>query len=295
MPTSRSFPAVGVHHLDADTYHADPCTTPSLSASIAHLLCTSSPKHAWTAHPRLNPAYRRDEHEHFDIGTTAHAILLEGGADRVEVLEFDDWRKKAAQDARALVRASGRIPILAKHWDAVAAMVEAAREQLAALDVDPAPFTDGKPEQALVWEDEGGVLCRARLDWLRDDQMAIDDYKTSGRTANPERFSRILFDHGYDVQAAFYRRGLRILTGASPAWRWIVQETQPPYALSVVAPKQDVEAIGDRKVAHALRVWRECLERDEWPAYPTRVCWVEVPAYEETRWLEKEAREEMAV
>lgn len=282
---------MSVIDLSADRYHADQVADrPTLSASIAHILCTSSPKHAWTAHPKLNPAYRRDEQEHFDIGTVAHAMLLEGDASCVEVLDFDDWRKQAAQDAREVVRASGRIPLLAKHWDAVAAMVAAARDQLAALDVAPPLFTDGKPEQTLVWE-ERGVACRARLDWLRDDRAAVDDYKTTGRTADPAAFSRAMFDRGYDLQAAFYLRGLHAVTGADAEFRFCVQETQPPYALSVVAPSPAAYALANDKIEYALAAWKRGLDTGEWPAYPVKVCYADVPTWHEVAWLDKEARE----
>ena len=42
-------------------YHADPAPEPSLSRSLAHTLLTRSPRHAWQAHPRLNPAWLPDE------------------------------------------------------------------------------------------------------------------------------------------------------------------------------------------------------------------------------------------
>jgi hypothetical protein len=274
----------------AGQYHADiVADRPTLSASIAHLLCSSSPKHAWTAHPRLNPDFERQHEDHFDLGTAAHAWLLEG-KDGIVVVEADDWRTKDAKEQRDTARALSRVPLLRKQHDQVRDMVEAAQKQLRELDVDPPLFVDGKPEQTLVWEEAGGVGCRARLDWLRDDRAAIDDYKTA-RSANPEKFTRTLFDHGYDVQAAFYLRGLEALTGVEVQWRWVVQETQPPYALAVVAPGPDVLELAKRKVRYAIDLWRRCLERDEWPAYPTRVCWAELPAWEDARWLMKEERE----
>jgi hypothetical protein len=288
---TEKIPLTTQRTLSADEYHADLTgdPRPSLSASIATILCQSSPAHARAAHPRLNPNLVREDTAHFDLGTVVHDLLLED-VDKVVVVDFDDWRKKAAQEERDAARAAGQIPLLAKHYDEVQRMVAAAREQIAALDVNPTPFTDGKPEQPLVWE-EDGVLCRARLDWLRDDHLAIDDFKTSGRSANPENFSRSLFDHGYDIQAVLYRRAVKALYGVEAEWRWIVQETSAPYALSVVSPGPDVLVIGEKKVRYALHVWRQCLKSDLWPAYPTRVCYATVPAYEESRWLEKELRE----
>jgi hypothetical protein len=55
------------------------------------------------AHPKLNPQLERREDEKFDIGTAAHAIILEGFA-AVEVIDAPDWRTKAAQK-RATTRA----------------------------------------------------------------------------------------------------------------------------------------------------------------------------------------------
>jgi hypothetical protein len=170
-------------------------------------------------------------------------------------------------------------------------MVVSLHRQLDGHAADPQPFTDGAPEQTIVWEEPGGVMCRARLDWLRDDHATVDDYKTTSRTANPDAWTRSLFGMGADIQAAFYRRGVAALGGQMPEFRWTVQETYPPYAVSVIAPGPDVLTIGAKKVELALDLWRKCLDSDSWPAYPTEVCYATLPAYEEARWL---AREEMA-
>src|SRR6188768_3853558 len=110
-------------------------------------------------------------------------------------------------------------------------MVNCAALHIGRLDIDPLPFTAGKPEVALTWE-EGGVHCRALLDWLHDDFSAIDDYKTTTRTANPDLY-RV-----DPIQAAWYTRGLMKVhqTPRYPEFRYVVQETYPPYALSVISP-----------------------------------------------------------
>jgi hypothetical protein len=282
---------VGIHTVDADAYHADPCARPSLSASIAHVLIGQSPRHAWTQHPRLNPGFEREENERFDVGTVAHALLLQG-EEIVQVCDFPDWRSGAAREARDQARRDGRIPLLTKKILDVTAMLDATRPQLNQVDTAPPLFTDGTPEQTLVWE-EDGVLCRARADWLRDDYATIDDFKTTSRTANPDTWSRTLFGMGCDLQAAFYLRGLRALTGETRTeFRFVVQETFPPYALSVVTLDKAVYALADEKIDKALRVWRRCLETGDWPAYPVTVRRAELPSWEETRWLERLEEEE---
>lgn len=283
----------GVHTIDATDYHNDTVADqPTLSASIAAILCTQTPAHAWVAHPKLNPNFERHEEQKFDVGTCAHSLLLEGES-AVRVVYADDWRTKEAKELRDQARAHGQTPLLEKHWDAVQAMVAAIRVQLDRVDAHPSLFTDGKPEQTLVW-DEDGVTCRARLDWLRDDHRAADDLKTTSRSANPEAWARSLFGSGRDVQAALYRRAIRAVTGVDADFRYCIAETYPPYAMSVVSLAPSALALADEKVGWAIDVWRDCLKNDRWPAYTNRVAYAELPAWEEARWLDREAREDVA-
>lgn len=282
---------MSVLDISADAYHADPCERPSLSASIAKILCSSSPAHAKVAHPKFNPDVARKEAAHFDIGTAAHAMLLEG-RDAVAVIDADDWRTKAAKQERDEAREQGKVPLLVCQWDDVQAMVVAACEQLAAVDLEPKPFVAGKPEQTIVWEEPNGVLCRSLIDWLHDDHSTVDDYKTTSRSASPEQWSRSIFSFGGDIQAAFYLRGLNAVFGdAARDFRFVVQETFPPYALAVFSLAPDAFALAEAKVEYAIRKWGECLSSGSWPAYPTRVCHVEMPVWEEIRFHEREMRE----
>lgn len=286
--------APGIYDIPASAYHADPCPRPSLSSSIARELLAASPLHAWFAHPRLNPEPEPEEDDKFDVGTAAHAYLLEGEAGCVIVHE-KDWRKAEARLAKAEARRAGKVPLLAHRWDDVVSMAEAARRQLGHHEDPPTPLTAGLPERTIVWR-EGDLWCRARLDWLHDDRATIDDYKSTSTTANPAVWCRgPLFGSGYDIQAAFYLRGLRGLTGIDATFRFVVQETFAPYALSVIALTPEVLTLADRKVAHALAVWRACAGANHWPAYPTRTCWAELPGWEETRWLEHEARAQVTM
>jgi hypothetical protein len=278
-------------NVPASEYHSDATADgPTLSASIANILLNQSPLHAWTAHPRLNPDHQAKVDDKFDVGTVVHQLLLERKTS-VRVVDAADWRTKAAKEERDEARAAGAIPLLTHQYEDVARMTKAVLAQLVDLDVDPRPLTNGKPEQTMVWEMDG-VLCRARIDWLHDDLSAIDDVKTTAR-ANPESWVRsALFAHGCDVQAAFYLRGIGALYGptavAELQWRWLVVETSPPYALSIIEPGPAVLELANAKVDYALNLWKTCHEREEWPGYPRRVATAELPAWEEARWLARE-------
>lgn len=279
----------------ASRYHADPAPKPSLTKSIAHLLCTRSPAHAFAAHPQLNPDRKRVDAHKFDVGTAAHAMLLEG-RDIVQVLGFDSWRTKDSQDARRAARKAGKIPLLEKDWEQVNAMVDAAVRQIAARHVSPPLLTKGKPERTLIWQDIGGVWCRARPDWLRDDYTAIDDLKTTSGSADPAQWARTrLWDIGADLQAAMYVRGVYRLTGVRPAFRLIIVETEPPYALSVISLAPDAYDLAVRKLDYALVKWQQCLESGEWPGYPTEIAYAELPGYLESQWMERTWQDDDAV
>lgn len=280
----------GLYDMPAPAYHADPCQEPSLSSSIAKILCLSSPMHARMMHPRLNPQAVPEEAERFDVGEAAHAVLLEGAA-AVQVIDAKDWRTNAAKDARDAARLAGKIPLLPHAWKDVEAMAIAARRQLLDhTDGGQEMFRDGKPEQTLVWLEADGTWCRARLDWLRFSApgAAVDDYKTTGGSANPEAWTRTMFGLGFDIQVAWYRRGVRAVFEQDSSFRFAVQETTPPYALSVVGLGPDALMLAEKKVLYALEAWRECLRTKTWPGFPHNTCWASLPAWEESRWLDKE-------
>lgn len=274
----------------ATQYHQDALTDqPTLSKSIIHTLLSRSPLHAKTAHPRLNPDYVREDEPKFDLGTVVHALLLQG-LEVAEVLNYPDWRTKAAQEAGKLARAHGRIPMLLKDWTAVQEMHQAVAAQLERHPVRPIPFTDGQPEQTIVWEEQG-VWCRCRLDWLWHDRAGIDDLKTS-HSANPDVWTRrTMWDIGADLQAVLYSRAVKALTGQEPEFRFVVCETKPPYALSVVGLTPEARELAERKVDYALGLWKDCLAADSWPGYPTQIAYAEPPGWAESQWLERELRE----
>ena len=286
---------MSILEVSADTYHADQLAEqPTLSASIARVLVSQTPAHARAQHPRLNPAYERVEEAKFDIGVASHRMLLEGEG-CVHIVAAPDWRTGYAREQRDFGRSQGRIPLLEAQYVELEAMVAAVREQIGLLEADPPLFTDGRPEQTLLW-DEQGVACRARLDWLRDDYTAIDDFKSTAKSADPLKWGQhTLFGMQYHLQAAMYRRAVRAVTGVEPEFRFVVCEITPPFACSVLTLDRDAWDLAESQLDYALRVWKRCLAADHWPAYTTRTAYVSAPGWATTAWWEREALEEAAV
>ena len=234
----------------------------------------------------LNPDLEREEETKFELGSSAHSLFLQGD-DIIEQLPYPDWRTAQAREHRDAARAEGRIPLFADQATRVRAMVAAANAQLRDHDAQPPLFADG-PKQTLIWEDDHGVIRRARLDWLRDDFAAIDDLKTTSASADPVKWTRTMYGMGADIQIGFYCRGVEKLTGVRPVFRYCVVETYPPHALSVVDLAPSALALAEEKVQAAIDLWAPCLAHDIWPGFETRVASIEVPTYEEMRWMKKQ-------
>lgn len=280
----------GIYTMESAAYHADPCPEPSLSSSIAGVIWHRTPLHGWMAHPKLNPQYKHVESSTFDLGSAAHAIILEGNEGKIAIIEADDWRTKSAKEARDEARARGMIPMLPSQHAEVMEMATAAH--LAVKDSElEGIFHDGKPEQTAIAKD--GIWMRGRFDWLTTDRKIILDYKTVSRSASPESFLRSsVFSFGYDIQAAMYLH-LNELTGGpeNAKFVWLVQETEAPYACSICGASPSLIESGQRKLSRVIDQWTECLMTGIWPGYGKRIAWLEAPVWELAKVEEREFME----
>ncbi len=266
----------GIHTIDADLYHADPCAQPSLSNSLIKTLLTKTPRHAWLQHPRLNPLYEHKDSGSFDIGSAAHALLLEG-VTKARRIDADDWRTKDAKLARDAARMDGEIPLLRDQFEAVMAMVEAAKRYIDSTSLRGI-FENGHPEQTLIWRDMN-TWCRARLDWLTDDRSLILDYKSTAVDGPGEFMRRNIIAHGYDTQSVWYPRGLAAVGHPGARFLFLVQETFSPFMCYLVEPAESLIELATNKISRAVPLWRDCLGSDRWPGYPVEVHQADAPVW----------------
>lgn len=282
-----------------DNYHADPCPQPSLSSSIGKILVHSTPSHAWTAHPRLNPDIDDDNSKTFDLGSAAHDILLEGEK-RLSQIVASDYKKDAAQEARDRAYAGGLIPILSmpakgKRLSQLSMTRQFAQNVRAQLDLDPEnamAFKDGKPEQTLIWTEEVNgftVWCRARPDWWFDDfrKKPVYDFKSTQASADPADLGRFGMMQGWPFQDAFYRRGMRKLFNFDPEYRFVVGEHYLPHAMSVITFPPETRSEADEQAEYAVRKWAHCLQNNEWHGYPRGTLTVGVKVWASENWQHK--------
>jgi hypothetical protein len=215
--------------------------------------------------------YRQDHQEYstaFDIGHAAHKYALGVGGDIAEI-EADDYRTKAAREARDQARAEGKVPLLAAEHQQV-------KEMAAALQSHPVAYVmfdpqDGDAEQSLFWHHPAtGTPLRARLDWLPEVPMTgrpvIVDYKTC-TSASPDEIAKAVARYGYHLQHAWYVDGFTELSGVAPAFVFTFQEKTPPYLVNVVELDPEAVATGRRLNDRAIDIYRACVHNGEWPGW----------------------------
>ncbi len=291
----------GLHYnVPMKSYVSDPCPEPSLSASTIKALVEKSPLKAWDRHPRLGG--KRDWSRAANIGSAAHALVLEG-ADVIQVVSSAEdargvlhenlarWTLKSAQEARDEIRSAGKIPLLGFEAAIVHAMAKKAGEAIRK------EAGDGSPEVTLIWQEDNGVWCRARADWLSKSYKPVIDYKTTKKSAEPrEWIRRSLYTDGYDVSAAWYLRGLEKLGEAKPEYKFLIQEQDPPHDYSWVGLEAGCEAIDiiNRWILKAIKLWGECLKSGEWSGYPKHTFYADPAAWRAIQIEESELADDMA-
>lgn len=270
--------AAGLHtdisHAD---YHADPCAAPSLSHSLARFIINRTPHHAMQHHPKFG-AKPMKKSTALDFGNVGHALVLGKGAKFV-VLDFDDFKKKAAQEARDLAIAEGKVPVLTAMFEQAQAMVPAGR---AALEDALGARLDDCYIEAVVVAQDPVTKCwrRSMIDAMTKDMRTMVDYKTAD-DAGPRAFERAVRAYGYDTQDAFYRRVVELAAGdAERTYTFVVQEKEYPDVVTFNQIDGDLLAVAQHKISKAVAAWDTCLQSQEWPAYGRAMNLVSARAYE---------------
>lgn len=263
-----------------DDYYADAGSdVPRLSQSIANVIVQQSPRHAWTAHPRLG-GVRSKSTRAMDDGSVISALLLGKGAD-IEICNFDAFRSNDAKAQRDAALAAGRIPVIASNFEALARSAEGIRASLLEFNID---LTGGEAEMAIEWTEKGlhgPVLCRGKLDLLVSKRGQIFDWKKT-KSAEPRDCARSMITYGYDVQDVAYRRAVAQLL-PDLAGRidmvFLFAEEEPPYAVTPIRASGMMRQLGEMKWDRAVATWEQCLLNNRWPSYVDSVTDVDPPAW----------------
>ena len=252
----RDFP---IAEYMADNVGAD---IPTLSQTIASEMVTRSPWHAHRLHPKLGAKNKRPTRS-TDAGALMHALLL-GQHHEFSIIDVDDFRTKLAREARDAAIDAGQTPVKKADYDGAlshAATVDKALRSRFGIEL-------GRMDRELtaVWQERGGVVCRARLDAF--DGATIYDIKTCN-DAPIESLARRIIEYDYHLQAAAYNSAVETIVPKMAGrvrfvFLFIENETGEIVPVGLDGTFQE---LGSRRWEQAVLSWRKCLETGVWPGY----------------------------
>jgi hypothetical protein len=256
-------------------YHSGP----ELSSSGARTILQSPARFDYE---RTHPVHK----DVYDVGTVAHALVL-GSPLEVAVVP-GPWTTKDAKSAVSAAREAGQVPLKPEAWEAIQAMAEKVLAHPAARALLE---RDGAAEASAFWtDDETGVACRARFDWLTDsgDRALAVDYKTT-TDASPRGFASSVAKFGYYQQDPFYLDALVALGHDEPGFVFVAQEKEPPYSVGVYELRHADREMGRERNALARQIFRDCTEAGVWPAYSDDIQLLDLP-----RWVSYQHTEDFS-
>ena len=122
----------------------------------------------------------------------------------------------------------------------------------------------GKIAEASIYWYEDDILCKCRPDMIcpplnepnSDNKIVVVDYKTT-ISCEPFAFNKSVKKYGYDMQAAWYRRGIQMAGYDIDSFVFIAQEKVHPYASKVFRITEEQMNFGWTMMENYLEEYKE--------------------------------------
>lgn len=205
--------------------------------------------------------HKQESSPNLKFGTASHALLVEGQEvfdKEVKVITGSPYTK-AYKEEKAEYEEQGFIVLKESEAEIIHAMKDSmVYEGNAYLNAK------GKIAEASIYWYEDDVLCKCRPDLIcpplnepnSDDKIVIVDYKTTV-SCEPFAFNKSVKKYGYDMQAAWYRRGLLMAGYDVEDFMFIAQEKVHPYASKVFRITKEQIDFGWTMMESYLEEYRE--------------------------------------
>lgn len=115
-----------------------------------------------------------------------------------------------------------------------------------------------------------GIVRKARPDFLRQGHIIVDVKTTTD--AEPETFRKDIAKYKYHLSAAYYLDVISAVLGERfDQFIIIAVEKSPPYGVSVHLLDEGTVDAGRFLYKKALKILKECKDKNQWPAYPDEI------------------------
>lgn len=194
-------------------------------------------------------------------GSALHSLVL--GGDKLVELHYTDMRKKASKEARDKVLREGMLPVLPKDM----VNLTAERESVESRLYSEHRKDDLVMEKTIQWESDG-VLLEGTPDALDMVKREVIELK---RTASIPRFSNVLADSHYDLQAAAYVEAAEAQHGGVWTHKFLVAEEGAPFCTRFDYLSPTGMLLGETKWQLAKGIFNRCAQSGEWPDYESMI------------------------
>jgi hypothetical protein len=218
----------------------------------------------------------RESKTAFDLGTAVHSLVLEPHLDNVVCGPDDrrsvDWKAKyrAATMNGQLLLTSGDFE-QARSMSGAVLNNENVRLMLEnkSTVIEASFFAD---------DPDTGVKVKTRPDAFVRDRSLVIDIKTT-LDASPAGFQREIRKYGYDMQAAFYLRTLRLAGEDADQFMFVAVEKKPPYAVCIHILSDAYLQYAHERVIHTLHRIAQAEAAGEFPTDWPAVNVVQLPQW----------------
>lgn len=228
-----------------------------------------------------SPAHYRYEKENpsdptpaMQFGTACHQALLEPALyeQSVEMPVFEGKGSRAKKEEFLLAN-HGKLILKPAQKEAIGGILRAVSSHKTARGL----LAGGAAEEAFFWQDQStGIICKCKPDFLRNGRIVVDPKTTFD--AEPTVFAKQIAKLQYHLSGAFYLDGVTAVTGEKhDQFINIAIESEEPHGISVHLLDEATIDAGRFLYKKALKILRECKDKNEWPSYPDQILTTAIP------------------
>lgn len=211
------------------------------------------------------------------FGTLAHMGILEPARFQETCEVMPTFEGKGSREAKEkwLLENHGKTVLTAEEKADIWMMRDAIANHKTARGL----LAAGEPESSYLDQcPDTGLVRKVRPDYLRKGHMVVDVKTTND--AEPREFAKAIANFQYHLSGAMYLDVISNVTGQNyDKFIIVAVEKKPPYGVSVHCLDDGTIDAGRFLYRKALRILKECKDKDQWPGYPDEVLMTAIPPW----------------
>ena len=204
--------------------------------------------------------------EVFQEGSLVHSLILEPHLIPIEYAFYPGVRRIGKEFDLFKAQNPGRRILTEVQRHRAESYVRAYRQCPDAIKL----IAGGEAEFTLEG-DIAGVPCKARFDYINNEQSYLVDVKTSGYPSGKEIFKDTIASFRYDLSAALYLMLAEKAYGKKFDWYFVVI-SKPDKFCQVYKLSEATRRAGEAFVYQALEKYKLCKKTNNWVDTNVKVC-----------------------